>query len=130
MLEHKSVTVYGDGQQVRGNTYVADCVQATLAAVEAPAGELYNVGGGETASVWDILNKLEALSGRKFKVRQKPARPGDQMHTCADTTKLRQQLRWEPRTPLSEGLARQWEWQAKLHSSTFLNSDVCQTNAS
>ncbi len=130
MLDNKSVTVYGDGQQVRGNTYVADCVQATLAAVQAPVGELYNVGGGETASVWDILHKLEALSGHKAKVRQKPARPGDQKHTFADTTKLRQQLSWEPRTPLDEGLARQWEWQAKQHGSTFINSDVCQTNAS
>jgi nucleoside-diphosphate-sugar epimerase len=130
MLDNKSVTVYGDGQQVRGNTYVADCVQATLAAVQATPGEVYNVGGGETASVWDILHKLEALSGHKVKVREKPARPGDQMHTCADTTKLRQQLGWAPRTPLDEGLARQWEWQAKQHGSSFLNPDVCQTNAS
>jgi nucleoside-diphosphate-sugar epimerase len=130
MLDNKSVTVYGDGQQVRGNTYVADCVQATLAAVQAPPGEVYNVGGGETASVWNILHKLEALSGHKVKVRQKPARPGDQMHTRADTTKLRQQLGWVPRTLLDEGLARQWEWQAKQHGSTFLNQDVCQTNAS
>jgi nucleoside-diphosphate-sugar epimerase len=129
MLDNKSVTVFGDGQQVRGNTYVADCVQATLAAVQAPVGELYNVGGGETASVWDILHKLEALSGRKVKVRQKPARPGDQMHTYAHTTKLRQQLGWQPRTPLEEGLARQWEWQARQHDNSFLQTDVCQTSA-
>jgi UDP-glucose 4-epimerase len=97
--------------------------------MQAPAGELYNVGGGETASVWDILHKLEAVSGRKVKVRQKAARPGDQKHTCADTTKIRQQLGWTPRTPLDEGLARQWEWQAKLHGSKVVNGGVCHTNA-
>jgi nucleoside-diphosphate-sugar epimerase len=114
ILEDRPVTVYGDGRQVRGNTYVADCVRATIAAASALAGEIYNVGGGETASVWDILHKLEAVSGRKVHVHQEPARPGDQAHTHADTTKLRHQLGWEPCTPLDEGLARQWEWQMKM----------------
>jgi nucleoside-diphosphate-sugar epimerase len=113
MLEERPVTVYGDGQQVRGNTYVADCVEATLAAVEAPPGELYNVGGGETASVWDIIHKLEAIGGRKALIRQEPARAGDQAHTAADTSKLRRQFGWQPKTPLNEGLARQWHWQAQ-----------------
>lgn len=130
LLENKSVTVYGDGQQVRSNTYVADCVQATIAAVQSPVGEVYNVGGGETASVWDILHKLENISGRKAKVRQKAARPGDQLRTCADTTKIRGQLGWMPRTPLDDGLARQWEWQAKQHFTPVPHGGVCQTTAS
>src|SRR5262249_24928678 len=60
LFERQPIVVYGDGQQVRGNTYVSDCVAATLAAVEARPGELYNVGGGETATVWEIIRKLEA----------------------------------------------------------------------
>jgi nucleoside-diphosphate-sugar epimerase len=111
LLRGEPVTVTGDGQQVRGNTYVADCVEATLAAVSAYPGEVYNVGGGETANVWDILRKLEALAGRPAQVRQEPARPGDQRYTFADTSKLRTHLDWEPRTGLDEGLARQWDWQ-------------------
>lgn len=129
MIENKTFTVYGDGEQVRSNTYVADCVQATIAAVQAPVGELYNVGGNETASVWDILHKLEAMSGRKGKVRQKPARPGDQLRTCADTTKIRQHLGWAPQTSLEEGLARQWEWQSKQNGTTLVNGGVCHTSA-
>jgi nucleoside-diphosphate-sugar epimerase len=113
LLRDEPVAVYGDGQQVRGNTYVADCVAATVAAAAAPAGEVYNVGGGEAASVWDILRRLEALSGRPARVRLEPARPGDQRHTLADTTKLTRHLGWQPRTPLDEGLARQWEWQER-----------------
>jgi nucleoside-diphosphate-sugar epimerase len=112
LLRDEPVVVYGDGQQVRGNTYVADCVAATLAAVEARPGETYNVGGGETATVWEILGHLEALAGRPAKVRQQPARAGDQRYTFADTTRLRAHLGWEPATGLAEGLARQWEWQA------------------
>jgi len=113
LLQDEPVVVYGDGQQVRGNTYVGDCVRATLAAVEAPPGEVYNVGGGEAASVWDILHRLEALAGQAAKVRQEPARPGDQRYTFADTTKLRNHVGWEAQTPLDEGLARQWEWQTQ-----------------
>jgi nucleoside-diphosphate-sugar epimerase len=113
MLGGEPVTVFGDGMQVRGNTYVSDCVAATVAAVEAPLGETYNVGGGESASVWDILARLERLAGRKAHFHQEPARPGDQRQTYADTTKLRQHLGWQPTTTLAEGLARQWAWQAQ-----------------
>jgi nucleoside-diphosphate-sugar epimerase len=111
MLREEPISVYGDGQQVRGNTYVADCVAATIAAVAAHPGEVYNVGGGEAATVWDIIHKLEALAGRRAVIRQEPPRPGDQRYTFADTAKLRTHLGWEPHVGLDEGLARQWAWQ-------------------
>src|SRR5207247_2833422 len=63
LLLDEPVTVYGDGQQFRGNTYVSDCVAATLTAVAAHRGETYNIGGGEAATVWHILRKLETLAG-------------------------------------------------------------------
>lgn len=113
LLRDEPVIVYGDGQQVRGNTYVDDCVAATIAAAEALPGEIYNIGGGETANVWDILRQVETLAGRKAKIKEEPARAGDQRYTLADTTKLRRHLSWEPRTSLAEGLARQWDWQKR-----------------
>jgi nucleoside-diphosphate-sugar epimerase len=111
LLEGTPITVYGDGHQVRGNTYVGDCVEATMAAVDAAIGEVYNLGGGESASVWDILNKLESLTGRRAVIQHEPARPGDQRATMADTTKLWRHLRWKPRIGLDEGLAKQVDWQ-------------------
>ncbi len=110
LRDNTPIDVFGDGQQVRGNTYVDDCVAATVAAVEARPGEVYNIGGGEAASVWDVLRKIEAIAGRRFEVRRKPERPGDQRHTFADTGRLRAHLGWQPLTTLDEGLARQWEW--------------------
>jgi nucleoside-diphosphate-sugar epimerase len=111
LLTGEAVVVHGDGYQVRGNTYVTDCVEATLAAVQAAPGEVYNVGGGEAATVWEILAKLEAIIGRRAQVNQAPARPGDQRYTYADTTKLQRQLGWTPRVRLEEGLAQQVRWQ-------------------
>ncbi len=114
LIQDEGITIFGDGQQVRGNTFIGDCVNATKLAANAPVGEVYNIGGGEMASVYDILKKIEAIAGRKFKIRVEAARAGDQRHTFADTTKLRKQLNWEPQTTLDEGLALQYEWQQKL----------------
>jgi nucleoside-diphosphate-sugar epimerase len=113
ILAGERITVYGDGMQVRGNTYVADCVEATVAALEATPGETYNVGGGEAASVWDVLHKLEAITGRSAGVHRQPPRPGDQRYTLADTGKLTRHLGWRPRTGLDEGLASQADWQGR-----------------
>jgi nucleoside-diphosphate-sugar epimerase len=111
LLRGEPVTVCGDGFQVRGNTYIDDCVEATVAAAGAMVGETYNVGGGEAVSVWDVVHKLEAIVGRRALVRREPARPGDQRHTCADTGKLARHLGWRPRVGMDEGLARQVAWQ-------------------
>jgi nucleoside-diphosphate-sugar epimerase len=111
LLLGEPLTVYGDGLQVRGNTFVADCVEATIAAAQALPGEVYNLGGGEMASVGDVIRRLEALSGRKAVIRREAERPGDQRHTFADTTKLRRHDGWSPKVALDDGLARQLAWQ-------------------
>jgi nucleoside-diphosphate-sugar epimerase len=111
LLTGDPITVFGDGEQVRGNTFISDCVEATVRAIEAPPGETFNVGGGETASVWDIIHKLEKLTGRKAIIARAVARAGDQRSTLADTTKISRQLGWKPRVSLDECLALQVEWQ-------------------
>jgi nucleoside-diphosphate-sugar epimerase len=105
------ITVFGDGQQVRGNTYIADCVEATTLAIAAIPGESYNVGGGEAIALWDVIRKLEALTGRKAEIIRQMPRSGDQRSTYADTSKLTRHLGWTPKVGLDEGLARQVEWQ-------------------
>lgn len=118
-LHGKPVTVFGDGHQARGNTYVDDCVRATILAQDATIGETFNVGGTESASVWDILRLLEKIGGRKIEVKMGPARPGDQRSTFADTSRLKIHLGWETRTTLEEGLKAQWHWQQQLtHHNT------------
>jgi nucleoside-diphosphate-sugar epimerase len=111
ILEGKPLTVFGDGLQMRGNTYISDCIEATVAATQSVSGETYNVGGGETVSVWDVLRQLEEILGRKAVVVGRPARPGDQRYTAADTTKLKRHFGWVPKVSLSEGLSQQVAWQ-------------------
>jgi nucleoside-diphosphate-sugar epimerase len=104
------MAVCGDGMQVRGNTYIDGCVEATVAATGAMPAEVYNVGG-ETATVRDIIRKLEAITGRRAAIHREPARPGDQRSTCDDTGKLARHLGWRPQVSLDEGLACQVAWQ-------------------
>jgi nucleoside-diphosphate-sugar epimerase len=114
LLTGGPITVFGDGQQARGNTYVDDCVEATVRAADALPGETYNVGGGEVATVWDILSKLERITGKRARVNREEARPGDQRSTAADTGKLLRHLGWEPKVGLDEGLERQVRWQEEM----------------
>jgi nucleoside-diphosphate-sugar epimerase len=117
LLRDRPLQVCGDGHQVRGNTFVNDCVEATLDAMNAPVGETYNVGGGESASVWGVVKHLEALTGKKALIERQAPRPGDQRTTLADASKIQSHLSWAPRTTLSDGLARQLAWQQQLLES-------------
>jgi UDP-glucuronate 4-epimerase len=111
LAEGRPFTLFGDGEQSRSFTYVGDIVRATVAAMErAPAGALYNVGGGEEATLNRALALLEGIAGRRLDVARAPGVPGDQRRTKADTTRVRDALGWTPQVTLEQGLAAQWEW--------------------
>jgi len=103
--------LYGDGLQSRSFTYVADGVEATIDAMEnAPAGALYNVGGGSEATVRDVIATLERVSGRTLDVVDGLAAAGDVRRTSADTSRIEHDLGWRATTSLHDGLQAQWEW--------------------
>ena len=77
LAEGGSFELYGDGEQSRSFTYVADAVAATIAAMErAPAGALYNVGGGDEATMLEAIALLERISGRTLDVAHSRAVAG------------------------------------------------------
>jgi UDP-glucuronate 4-epimerase len=116
ILQGKPITLTGDGLQVRGNTYIADCVEATVRATQATSGEVFNLGGGELVTVLEVFKKLERIIGKPAIIEKHPPRKGDQLATGADVTKLFRHLGWKPTTGIDEGLAKQVEWQRSLVS--------------
>ena len=96
---------------VRDFTYVADAVDATVRAARAddPA-TIYNVGGGEEATMGRVIDLVAELSGREVPVDRVGVQRGDVRRTCADTTRARRGLDWHPETGLREGLAAQVAW--------------------
>jgi len=106
-----SFELYGDGLQSRSFTYVADGVDATIAAMErAPAGALYNVGGGAEATMREVIATLERVSGRALELVERPAAAGDVRRTSADTRLIEEDLGWRATTTLDDGLRAQCEW--------------------
>jgi UDP-glucuronate 4-epimerase len=101
--------LYGDGSQSRGFTYVADAVEATIAAMGRGTG-VFNVGGGAEATMLEAIALAERASGRTLDVRFQSVAAGDVTRTAADTRRIREALAWEPRTGLEDGLGAQWEW--------------------
>lgn len=111
VLDGHPIQLTGDGSQVRGNTFISDCVAATMAAVNTVTGETFNVGGGELVSVMDVIRKIERITGRTARIQRLPERKGDQKYTGADVTKLTRHTGWTPKIGVEEGLERQIEFQ-------------------
>lgn len=109
-VRSEQITVFGDGEQSRDFTYVADAVEVTIRSVAGPPGQVYNVGGGERASVNEVLSRIEQLIGEPLDVVRVERQAGDARHTSADTTRARTELGWEPETSLDVGLEAQLAW--------------------
>src|SRR5690554_2501803 len=92
-LGGEPLTVFGRGVLKRDFTYVDDVVKATwLAARRGRPGEIYNVGGGASVSVMDVVAILEELLGRRLPVELKgEIPPGDMAETRADIDKARRE---------------------------------------
>jgi UDP-glucuronate 4-epimerase len=113
LLDGGTFEIYGSGAQSRSFTYAGDAVGATVAAMErAPAGSLYNVGGGEEASLLEAIALLERIAGRSLSVRHVDAAKGDVPRTKADVSRIGAELGWAPATSLEDGLSAMWAWRA------------------
>jgi nucleoside-diphosphate-sugar epimerase len=109
--DNRPITVYGDGQQTRDFTFVADIVAATRAAAsKGRPGYVYNVGGGERLTLNRVLETIEGVTGRRLEIQREPAQKGDMRDTFADTTAAREDLGFRSTVTLADGLAREWAW--------------------
>jgi UDP-glucuronate 4-epimerase len=104
------VTIYGDGEQVRDLTYVADATAAAMAAAAAdvPAGApVFNVAGGSPTTISNVLRIASEHIGRRAIARRVPEPPGDVRATSGNIDRARRLLGWWPEVPLDEGIKRQ-----------------------
>lgn len=110
-----SFPLYGDGEQIRDFTYVADVVSANLAVVDSdvPAGSVFNVAGGGAHSMNQVIALVERLVGRAISLDRRPAQAGDVKRTGGSVRLLQSATGWAPVLPLQEGLARQVEWHVR-----------------
>jgi len=103
------LTIFGDGEQTRDFVFVEDVARVTAEAVERGDG-VYNIGTGRETSVNDIVNAVKAVTGVDVKVVYEDPRPGEVRRIYLDPSRAREELGFEPRVDLEEGIERTWEW--------------------
>ena len=105
------ISLYGDGEQTRDFTFVADAVAATMAAgVRGVPGRVYNIGGGSRVSVNHVLEIIGRITGTPPAIAVDSAQKGDMRHTYADTQLARTDLGFEPSVDLEHGLRAEYAW--------------------
>jgi nucleoside-diphosphate-sugar epimerase len=100
------IVVYGDGEQSRDFTYVANVVDATLRAAGASgaSGRIFNIAAGKPASVNELADAIGAILGKPVQRRAEPPRPGDVRDSWADVSAARSGLGYEAHVSLEDGL--------------------------
>ena len=104
MIEGKPVTIDGDGNQSRDMLHVGDVATANLAALDKGDGGTYHISTGVPVTVNDLFRKLAILTEYKLEPRFGPSRKGDVYRIALDNRRAHDDLGWEPRIQLEEGL--------------------------
>ena len=120
LLGDQTITVFGDGQQTRDFTYVDNVVRANLlaACVQIPmTAPVVNIGTGRRVSLLEVIASMAQTLGVEASIEHGPARAGDVRHSCADITRARELLGYQPMVDLHQGLAHTLSWMAQAAST-------------
>lgn len=111
MAAGEPIPMYGDGSSGRDYTFVDDIVDGVMRAMERPGGfRIYNLGGDRVVRLRELIECVGAVVGVEPIIEQLPEQPGDVPLTCADISRARRELDYEPTTTLEDGLERMWRW--------------------
>lgn len=117
-LQGKTITLYGDGKQVRDILFVEDLVNAfDLASsnISRTAGKVFNMGGGvnNTVSLIEILNKIKGITNKEINIIYEDWRVGDQKYYVSNTNKFNSLTNWAPQYNVDDGLTALINWQVE-----------------
>ena len=120
LLENRAPTIYGDGEQSRDFTYVANVVDGVLRAAEAPgaSGKVINVATGTSISLNALFEAMRRLIGANVKPEYGEPRAGDVRDSLADLRLAKDILGYKPIVPFEEGLRLTVEWYRTLATTT------------
>ena len=112
LLEGRPPTIFGDGEQTRDFTYVANVVDGVLRACDADgaSGEVINVATGGRVSLNSLFETMRRLIGVDVRPVYAPGRPGDVRDSQADITKARRLLGYAPTIGFEDGLRTTVDW--------------------
>jgi len=116
LLTGQAPQIYGDGEQSRDFTYIANVVDANLRAAESPAaiGQVINVGTASRTTLNQLLAELQQIIGTALTPQYAETRAGDVRHSLADLTRAAALLGYAPQTDLATGLRLTVDWYRKV----------------
>jgi CDP-paratose 2-epimerase len=114
-INNKTLSIYGDGKQVRDVLFIDDLVEAydkAINNIDRIKGEIFNIGGGptNTISLLELIEEIEKLNNQKIDLKFADWRPGDQKIYISDVSKAKQVLGWEPKTNTTNGIKKLFDW--------------------
>jgi len=114
VIRGESPVIYGDGEQSRDFTYIANVVDVTLRACEVPgsAGMVLNGGTGACITLNEVVKLLVKITGKPIKAKYEPPRTGDIKDSQADISRAREVLGYQPQIDFEQGLKLTWDWYA------------------
>lgn len=112
IMEGKTLKVFGDGSQKRDFTFISDIIDGIIAPLELnlTGHNLFNIGGGKTYELNDLINIIEDIVGKKAEVEYLDKAVGDMTGTFADTTRAGEVLGFESKVSLEEGIKIYYDW--------------------
>jgi len=115
LLGGETPVIYGDGEQSRDFTYIANVVDANLRAAESniagdAIGQVINLGIGERVTLNQLLAELQKIIGTNIPARHEEIRAGDVLHSLADISRARELIGYSPLVGLAEGLKQTVAW--------------------
>jgi UDP-glucose 4-epimerase len=121
--QNGTIVIHGDGAQTRDYVYVDDAIHAMAAAATAEGinQAIINVGSGVETSVRDLAQFAIRVTGGAPEVVTNPRNEGGPARLCADLSKARRLLNYDPQVPLERGLQLTYESDARLHKSGGTN---------
>lgn len=117
LMEDRAIPVFGDGQQTRDFTFVSDIVEGIVGAIDAPAGEVLNLGGGSRVTLTETLAVLGEVAGVVPKLDVREPQAGDVRDTWASLEHSQATIGYAPNMTLREGLTAELEWLRTLSST-------------
>lgn len=111
VLANEKITLWGDGSIARDYLYIGDLMGALLAAMDYAGGEhVFNIGSGIPTTLLELVNAIEAVTGKQAAIEFMPARSLDVPVNVLDIGRARIELGWNPAIGLREGLTRTKAW--------------------
>lgn len=105
-----SINVWGDGKQTRSFLYIDDCIEATLKLFDSEHHGPINIGSEEKVSINEMIDKIEKIADKKVKRNYQLDKPKGVRGRNSDNTLIRNQLNWEPKFSLYQGLEKTYDW--------------------